>query len=172
MLPNNESRSNMNDPTNNKEIKNGPMSEICRQYIDGTKAIMNTYIPKTVAQESDEDYKKDLVKMFYSDIIMSKLILTSPDKRDSYISQPDGPIEILKELVASTNFDETTKEMLGKHIALVTAEDVRDMIPFYNKFNLTFSNGPGRTIMKANEELYKKDDEAMKASAYIMLTGL
>jgi len=169
MLSNNETPNNINDSEPNKQEKS--MSKECKDYINNTREILGKYISRVDEQGSDDDEeKKDFVKMFYSDVIMSKLIMTAPEDRHQYAANPDDAIEILKKVMEARVTQEDKKQMIADKINLITTEDVYNMVPFFDKFDLVYSKGPGQTIMVANEELYEKDNEAMKASAFLALT--
>ena len=169
MLSNNETTTNMNDSGPNKKKKS--MSKECRDYINGTREILSKYISRVDEQGSDDDEeKKDFVKMFYSDIIMCKLIMTAPEKRHHYVANPDDPIEILRKVAEARVTQEDNKQMIKDKINLITKEDVYYMVPFFDKFDLVYSKGPGQIMMAANEELYENDDESMKASAFLTFT--
>ena len=167
-----ENKIKMSEKNFTSNEKRDTLSDDCRQYIDGTMIIMDGFIPSKIEAKSDDDSKKQLVRLFLSDVVISRLNKIEKDNRNSYIENPEGPVAIIKEVVSGMDISEAEKTEIYEKLNPVSPQDIREMLPFFSKFDLLYPDGPGDQIRQYNREVFAKNPEALKASTYLKMLGL
>lgn len=148
------------------------LSPEARQYVDGSRKVLNEFIPNRI--DTDSEYEKiqetQVRALFFDTIILNLMILSEEDK-EKYIQNPIGPIDSIKRVLKYYQLSEEQRNIVENGLNIVTDEDVKAVIPFYNKIGLDSSDQPGEILQDNTNILIYTSIEAEKASLYFKMTG-
>lgn len=161
---------NINENINTiAEIEKKPeyLSDEVWQFVQGTEKILNEYIPLP-SQESDEykDYRK-MGEYFFSDIIMTRLSLTKQENRDEYISKHEDSVGAIDSVVSNIGLEPNIVAELQSRLKDVSTEDVKQIAPFFEKFNDDNAYGEYEVLTDKIYKIINDTEPASIARSYL-----
>jgi len=149
------------------EKKPDYLSDESWQFVLGTEKILTEYIPKPQEQNDEYIRYRKAAEYFFSDIIISRLILTMKDNRDEYITNHEDSVGAVNSVVSNIGLEPDVKDKLTNRLKEITVEDIKQIVPFYKKFNDDEPNGEYEIFTDRINDVINENEPASNASAYL-----
>ena len=153
--------------------KNEAYSEAMKRYVFETSDIMSSFITEDKDEKDNEEYQSDLklVKYFFTDTIIGKLSKLEEDNRKSCVEDPGEPLDFIADIVRSIDLTEEENETILNSLNSLTNEDIKNITPFSDNFDMCFDDGSSEIIRKKMQEYFEDDEDAKQAQTFLYLNN-